>query len=191
MKLETQIEKLAEIGLHLSDGVTVDDIVYSFPRQEFEDNPFDLILFSYGIEVEREPWGRRVSMQVWNFDTECIVGTGSYVAILKEFARITGEPERLTELDDFVHMEDREAWLEYCIDGRRQRWDVDVIDDWADTLALNYVMDDIERDGHRFYFRDNGQAMVLFYLDLPSVTVLRSLCPHPIEPVVKTEDEVR
>ena len=26
-------------------------------------------------------------------------------------------------------------------------------------------MNDIECDGHRFYFQDNGQAMVLFYLD--------------------------
>jgi hypothetical protein len=190
MKLEMQIEKLAEIGLHLAEGITADDIVFSFPREEFEAKPFDLLLFSYGIEVEREPWGRPISTQVWNFDTECIVGTGSYVAIMEELRRITGQPERLTELNDFVHMDDRDAWLEYCIDGRRQRWDVDVIDDWADTLALSYVMDDIERDGFRFYFRDNGQAMILFYLDLPSVTALRALCPLPIEPVVKTNDEI-
>ena len=58
MKLEAQIEKLAEFGLPLNDGITVDDFLISWTREEYENSPFDTILFTYGIEVEKEPWGR-------------------------------------------------------------------------------------------------------------------------------------
>ncbi len=72
MTLEQQIATLAELGLHLNEGRTIDDLLDSLPRKDYEAQPFDLILFTYGIEVEREPWGRFFSSQVWNFDTECI-----------------------------------------------------------------------------------------------------------------------
>lgn len=36
MKLEQQLEKLAELGLPLNDGVTVDDLLYSFDREDYE-----------------------------------------------------------------------------------------------------------------------------------------------------------
>ena len=82
MKLETQLEQLGELGLILNPGITIEDILYSFARQAFEDKPFELLLFSFGIEVERASWGRRICNRVWNFDTECIVSTGDYVKIV-------------------------------------------------------------------------------------------------------------
>ena len=50
------------------------------------------------------------------------------------------------------------------VDGKTRNWTLDVQDDWADTLTLTYVMSDLERDGKRFYAKDNGQAMILYYL---------------------------
>jgi hypothetical protein len=79
MTLEKQLAELNRLGLNLADGVTIDDLLYSFGRQEYEKKPFDLILFVLGIEVERKPWGRPICSRVWNFDTECINGTGDYV----------------------------------------------------------------------------------------------------------------
>jgi hypothetical protein len=58
MKLETQIAKLADLGLPLNPGITVDDFLISWSRQDYEKKPFDTILFTYGMEVEQKPWGR-------------------------------------------------------------------------------------------------------------------------------------
>jgi hypothetical protein len=185
MRIEEQIARLAELGLHLNEGITVDDILYSFPREEFEKD-FELLLFSYGIQVEREPWGRWICPRVWNFDTECIVGSDSYINILKGLNRVVGY-EILTDLEDFVSLETQTAWLQYRIDNRVQRWDLDVIDDWADTLGLSYVMDDIERDGYRFYKVNNGQAMILFYLDEPTLAGLSELTNVTFETVLFTD----
>ncbi len=184
MTLEEQLAKLAALGLKLDDGITVDDILYSFDRKEYEERPFDLILFVLGIEVERAPWGRSVCSRVWNFDTECIGSTGDYVRIVKRLCQVAGQPDCLKDFSDFVNIDAGKAWLKYKVDGTERNWPVEVNDDWADTLTLNYVMDDIERDGRRFYFKDNGQAMVLFYLDPQTAAELNRLSNNALKPVL-------
>jgi hypothetical protein len=184
MTLEQQIETLAELGFHLNEGRTIDDLLDSFPRKDYETQPFDLILFTYGIEVEREPWGRFFSSQVWNFDTECIYSTGNYVEIVQSLCRISGQSERLTEIADFVDLESNTAWLEYIVDGQKRHWEVEVNDDWADTLTLSYVMDDLEQGDQRFYFIDNGQAMLLFYLNTSTASILNQMTNNALQPML-------
>ncbi len=183
MTLEEQLGKLAELGLKLDESVTIDDILYSGDREDYEERPFDLILLVLGGEVEREPWGRSVCSRVWNFDTECITSTGDYVGIVKRLCQVAGEPDRLKEVSDFVDIDAGKAWLKYKVDGTRRRRSVKVNDDWADTLTLAYVMEDIERDGRRFYAMDNGQAMVLFYLDSKTAAKLNRLSNNGLKPV--------
>ncbi|MBA3530967.1 MAG: hypothetical protein H0T73_03455 [Ardenticatenales bacterium] len=64
-------------------------------------------------------------------------------------------------------------------------WTVEVNDDWADMLTLSYVMADIERNGKRFYFKDNGQAMILFYLDTKTAVRLNALAGDALHPVLR------
>jgi hypothetical protein len=184
MTLEQQIATLAELGLHLNDGITIDDLLYSLPREEYEQRLFTTLLFTYGVEVERQPWGRFFSSQVWNFDTECIYGTGSYVKIVQSLCRTSGQSEQLTEIADFVDLELNTSWLEYTVDGQKRHWSVEVNDDWADTLTLSYVMDDLERDDQRFYFIDNGQAMLLFYLNASTATTLNQMTNNALQPML-------
>ena len=109
MKLEQQLAKLAELGLKLNDGVTVNDLIYSWKREAYEERPFDLILFVLGIEVERKPWGRPVCSHVWNFDTECIRATGDYAGIVKRLCGVAGDPDRLTERRGFRRSRSRKS----------------------------------------------------------------------------------
>lgn len=183
MKLEQQLEKLAELGITLDNGITIDDILYSFNREDYERQPFDLILFVLGIEVERAPYGRTVCSRVWNFDLECIGGSGDYTRITKRLCQVAGNSDQLENISDFVDLDAGTAWLQYEVDGQTKKWPVEINDDWADSLTLNYVMDDIQRDGHRFYFKDNGQAMVLFYFDSATASALNQLSHNALQPV--------
>jgi hypothetical protein len=184
MTIEHQLAKLADLGFKLDLGITVDDILYSFGRKDYEKRPFDLILFVLGIEVERAPWGRPVCSRVWNFDMECIGSTGDYVRIVKRLCQVAGQLNCLNDVSDFVDIEGGKAWLKYKVNGTERNWPVEVSDDWADALTINYVMDDIERDGRRFYFKDNGQAMVLFYLDFQTAADLNRLSNNALKPVL-------
>lgn len=184
MTLEDQLAKLQGCGIALDDGITVDDVLYSFDRSAYEEKPFDLLLFILGAEVEREPWGRPFCSRVWNFDTECIYQTGDYVKIVKRLCMVAGKPDLITDATDSVNLESGEAWLKYTVDGVSREWTVEVNDDWADTLTLSYVMDDIERDGYRFYAKENGQAQVLYYLDTKTAEDINALSNNALKAVL-------
>jgi hypothetical protein len=186
VQLETQLTKLAELGIVLNPGIEIEDLLYpvSGDRSAFEAKPFRTLIFLLGIEVEREPWGRRMCDRVWNFDTECIVSTGDYVSIVQNLCLLTGSPEYLTDITDQIDSESGDCWLEYSLQGRRQHWTVEFNDDWADMMTLSYVMEDLQRDGAQFYSFDNGQAMILLYLDPETATKLGDLCDEDLEPVI-------
>jgi xanthosine utilization system XapX-like protein len=184
LELETQLAKLANLGLALNAGIEIEDLLYSLDRSELEAEPFLPLIGLLGIEVERAPWGRRICNQVWNFDTECIYATGDYAKIAQKLGLLTGTPDYLTELVDSVDFEANNAWLEYTIEGRRQRWSIELNDDWADMMALSYVMENLQRDEKQFYSIDNGQSMILFYLDLEIANKLGDLCNEDLEPVI-------
>ncbi len=69
--LEAQLDALAALGFCLSDDASIDDFLFAFPRKQYEDKPFDLVLNMLGSEIQREPWGRPICPAVWDFDTEC------------------------------------------------------------------------------------------------------------------------
>ena len=70
------------------------------------------------------------------------------------------------------------------MNGTERHWNVEICDDWADMLTVSYVMDDIQRDGRRFYCIDNGQSMVLYYLDAATVAELNRLSSGAFKPVI-------
>ncbi|MFE6664932.1 hypothetical protein ACFVFH_15410 [Streptomyces sp. NPDC057697] len=175
MLLEDQLDRLAELGLPLAADRTVDELLYSWPREEYERKPFDLLLFALGCAVEEEPWERWFCDRAWHFDTECVRGPGSYVAIARQLCRITGLPDALSDVRDHVDLGEEEAWIEYTANGRRNSWPIDVHDDWADLMVVGCLIDELEHGERRFYVRHNGQAMTLLFLDDDAATRLNAL----------------
>jgi hypothetical protein len=184
LKLETQLIKLAELGLILNPDITIEDLLYSLDREIVEAKPFILLLSLFGAEVERAPWGRRICDRVWSFDPECIDGTGDYVKIVHQLCLLSGNPDYLIEITDYIDLESGDGWLEYTIGERRQHWTIEINDDWADMMTVSYVMEDIQQSGRQFYSIDNGQAMILFYLDRSTAEKLGDLCGEDLEPVI-------
>lgn len=165
--LEQQVADLANAGLHLNKGIAIDDLLHSFPREEFESAPYTTLLFMFGIEIEREPWGRYFSNVAWNFDYECIEGPGSYVAIVKELARITGRAEVVSNVSDNVDIDAPTATVTYTIGGRQKSIEAEINNDWADPEAVQTIARDVETaigDGRTYWAADNGQAVILFFI---------------------------
>ncbi len=163
--LENQIEILKDLGVTLNENVTIDDFLNSFDRGAYEDKPFDLILFIYGVEIESEPWGRRFSNNAWDFDVECIEDNGSYIEIVKNFALLSNKLDKIENIKDSVDFEKEQAWVSYSIDGIEKRYEAKFDNDWADPITVASIMSDLTSDGYSFYAKDNGQASIWFYLD--------------------------
>lgn len=175
LELEKQIEALADIGIALNEGVSVDDFLTSYSRHEYEEAPFDLILFVYGMEIEQEPWGRYFCDRAWDFDLEAIEDHGSYSSIVEQFHRMTGKAKTIEGLTDEVDLENGHALLKYVVDGEARTIEPKVDDDWADSAAVETVMRDLKEPGFDFYPKDNGQASTWFYLNESQAEALDEL----------------
>lgn len=187
MTLEEQLAALEALGFKLNDGATVEDLLYSFDRSEYEKQPFDALLFILGSEIEREPWGRYFSSVAWNFDTECIVENGDYVRIVNRLAELAGRSEDLTDVADSVDLERGVATLEYTLEGKTRSLTPTVNDDWADADVVNVILSDLERDGRYFYGIDNGQSTILYFLDEATASELRALTADPVVRMVPSK----
>jgi len=184
IKLEDQLAKLASVGLALEPGITIDDLLYSFDRQQYESRPFELVLFVLGVEVEREPWGRSFCTKVWNLDTECINDTGDYTAIAKRLCVVAGKPDALVEICDHVDIEGGKAWLKYKVAGVSRHWTAEVNNDWADMTVVSNIMADLQEHGRTFYGKDNGQEVVVFYLDDKAAEAINRLSGGALKPML-------
>ena len=166
--LEQQIGEFAAAGLPMLPGRTLEELLISWPRDEYESDPYQLLLFSYAGPVEREPFTEWFTGKGWNWDTECIGDTGSYVTVLREFERLTGE-QIFTELSDDAHYASGgTAHITYAIKaGETRKQSVELNHDWADTKAVFVILSEMERavgDDRHFYWADNGQAMLIYFI---------------------------
>ena len=185
ISLERQIADFATAGLHLNAGVTMDDLLHSFPRGEFEATPYSLLLFMFGVEIERAPWGRPFSKVAWNFDYECIDDPGSYTAIVNQLARITGRANIVSNVADNVDLDAPAATITYTIGGARRSVEAAINDDWADAEAVHRIAEDITNaigDGRKYWAADNGQAVILFFINDETAAKVNALTKGALTP---------
>jgi hypothetical protein len=90
LTLEQKLEILAGCGLSLAPPFTTQDLLESWPREEFEKPGFTLTLVGLGMTEERPPW-RNHCVNVWHLDTECIEDHGSYVRVAQRMAELCGQ----------------------------------------------------------------------------------------------------
>lgn len=165
--LETQIAALSEAGLVMEPGRTIDELLTSWSRDQYESDPYGLLLFMYGNEVEAEPWGRYFFARGWNFDMECLVEAGDYTRAFTDIVRITGQRQLVMHMSDDFDIHAETATIRYTINGRARVLSAKVDHDWADPEAVAAFARDLETtigDGRHFWAADNGQASVLFFL---------------------------
>jgi hypothetical protein len=154
--LEEQLTALATCGIRPNPGIAVDHLLESCARDEYENEPFSLVLTVLGNTLEREPWSP-LSDCIWHLDTECIEDHGSYGHIASRIKALAGAELPLNDIQDYVDIEEGRAWLSFRLNGEEIRWEPKVDNDWIDTTILS--------DFARLMERQNSQKR-LTYLDL-------------------------
>src|SRR3954454_25082344 len=78
--LEEQLRILDEVGIRPRPGVSVEQLLEHWGREEFHQQPFLLALLALGGETGDLPYVP-LSDTVWHLDTECIEDHGAYVLV--------------------------------------------------------------------------------------------------------------
>jgi hypothetical protein len=157
LTLERKLEILAECGMNLAPPFTANDLLESWPREEFEKPGFDLTLIGLGMTEERPPW-RSHSVNVWHFDTECIEGDGSYVRIAERMAELTQGALVIENARDQVDLEAGTASLDFEHSGGTAHMDFNVNDDWLDPAVFSQFAQILARSASSkvFLYHDTG-----------------------------------
>jgi hypothetical protein len=163
LTLEEQLSILNQCGLKLSAPFDVDELLTSWPREEYEASNFDLVLVGVGMTEERPPW-RNHCVNAWHFDTECIEGGGGYARIAKRMSEMAQGSLPLENISDFVDIDRKIAWLKFNFQGQEIRIDCQLEDDWADPLIFGHFVDLLARSDPSkifIYYSSGGQDCVI------------------------------
>jgi hypothetical protein len=139
LTLEQKLEILAGCGLSLAPPFTAQDLLESWPREEFEKPGFTLPLIGLGITEERPPW-RNHCVNVWHLDSECIEDHRAYVRVAQRMAELTQGSIVIENARDQVGLEAGIANLDFECFGKPVHIDFKVNDDWIDTAVLSHFV---------------------------------------------------
>ncbi len=99
--LEEKLATLEKCGLTLKAPFTVDDLLKSRDREEYEKDGYESVLYGLGMTEEQEPW-RDHSGNIWNFDTEAIQDHGDYKRIAERMVELSQGGLTLQNIQDHV-----------------------------------------------------------------------------------------
>ena len=140
ISLEEQLQGLAECGISLASGVDRYLLTSLASREQYEKDPYRLLLIAMGGEAEANSAAEHVgylSDDIWHFDSECIEDHGAYSTLAERIAVLAHGDLPLEQIEDYVDVEEGEAWLSFTLDGRHHRWQARVEDDWVDPSILS------------------------------------------------------
>lgn len=135
---EEQLQNLAGCGIKLRSEFLPEILFEDWTKEEFEKEPFELLLIALGDEKELSDgqW-TFLSDNIWHFDAECIEGNGSYINIAERLRDLAGDDLPLQNIKDYVDIDEESAWLEFTLDSKDYHLNFEVSDDWADTEIFN------------------------------------------------------
>jgi len=160
------LSPLANIGVHVRPGISNEDLLYSLEGTMESPVEWVQLLCVLGSEVERGDF-ERISDDIWHFDAECIEDHGHYRAVVNRFVILAKGALPLTEINDHVVIDEKEAWVEFTLDGKRVHWDLEVSDDWVDPQLYSRLQEAVapRGAGKRFFIVALGQDSLISFGD--------------------------
>ncbi|MGH9755044.1 MAG: hypothetical protein ACREA2_19885 [Blastocatellia bacterium] len=162
--MEKQLQTLHDCGIRLAPGITIDHLLASYDREDYEAKPFLHLLAVMGGELEEEPFVY-LSNDIWHFDTECIENHDDYARIAGRMRDLAGSALPLAEINDYVDVvEEEKAWLSFKLNGVETRWEAEVDNDWVDPQVFSMFADLLAKqptDKRYTYFDLKGQDCLI------------------------------
>lgn len=176
--LEDQLESIQSIGIRLKSGFNQESLLNEFGRNEYEKNPYELLLVAMGSEIETVDNGWvYLSNDIWHFDTECIEDHGDYVRIAERLRDLAKGNLPIENLKDFVDIEEGQAWIAFSLQGKDYKWDLHIEDDWVDPNIFFKFSQLIMDQGYKnnFVIAGLGQDCLITYCNPEQLDTLNVL----------------
>jgi len=180
ISLHEQIVRLAELGIKLNSGISIDSLLDEFSQEQFEKDPYQLLLISMGGEIFKDDHFYVASDQIWHLDTECIEDHGDYISIIERLKKMTGID--INHIKDFVDVENETAWVSFEYNNKQIKWDLQINDDWLDPEIFdkfNQLVRDVT--SKRLVISSLGQDCLIAYLTPEQLREINKLVKFKFE----------
>ncbi|MDM3870154.1 hypothetical protein QSV34_02165 [Porticoccus sp. W117] len=135
ISVEEQLSKIQECGIHMNSDSTLEDLFIWEDRSAIESAPYKPIIEALASEIEREPYSP-ISNNLWMCDYERIEDHGAYIEIIERLELMTNGALDLTNISDYVDVEEGTAWVQFEFRGKQIKWEATVDNDWLDPYII-------------------------------------------------------
>ncbi|HRQ97687.1 MAG TPA: hypothetical protein PK440_22335, partial [Candidatus Accumulibacter phosphatis] len=128
-------------------------------------------------DAENLPSLRFFSNNIWHLDTECIYGNGDYVYIMQRMSELAGGSLPLTEIEDYIDVEERKAWISFRFRTEQYKWQLKIDDDWIDWQIFTNLVHllDSQTSYKRFTCIDiQGQDILIGFSTVDEMETLKA-----------------
>ena len=183
VSLEDQLTRLASDGISLSDGVSIDALVYNNGRDTYEYEAYDFIFHALSDDLTDNPDDGTFSNNVWRIEHECIYADGDYCRVVQRLALLAGQTDYISDLIDRVDTQYDKSWVEYKHKGISRRYKAFTNGAYIDLEAFQTIASDFETSSHRFYFKGTAHTGFILYLSTSAAASLNRYISSPLMPL--------
>ncbi|MCP3793085.1 MULTISPECIES: hypothetical protein [Paenibacillus] len=177
---EDQLNKLSELGIFMSADLKKELLLEEFSRNEYEEDPYNLLLLTLGGEVEVNGEFINVSEEIWYLDTECIEDHGDYARIIIRLENMT--KLNLNNITDYVDIQNDTAWVSFEYMNELIRWEMKVDDDWLDMEIFKKFNELIKTEqSMELYISILDQGCLMGYFNKEQVIEINKLTKYKFE----------
>ncbi|MGG4214046.1 hypothetical protein [Paenibacillus sp. FSL L8-0638] len=177
---EDQLNKLSELGIFMSADLKKELLLEEFSRNEYEEDPYNLLLLTLGGEVEVNGEFINVSEEIWYLDTECIEDHGDYARIIIRLENMT--KLNLNNITDYVDIQNGTAWVSFEYMNELIRWEMKVYDDWLDMEIFKKFNELIKTEqSMKLYISILDQGCLMGYFNKEQVIEINKLTKYKFE----------
>ncbi|MBA2936894.1 hypothetical protein HZF08_01085 [Paenibacillus sp. CGMCC 1.16610] len=169
ISIEEQLANLSKIGITLKGNIEIIDIL-DFKISDYEERPYIHLIMCMGRERDSVldfisdvyP-----SNDVWCFDRECIEDHGDYVQVLKRIAIMVEPALSLTDIQDYVNIQEGKVWIAFKANSTNYRYSLSVQDDWLSPEIFLIFSELLAERGssRRFFFADTGNEILVVLIE--------------------------
>lgn len=142
VSFEEQLETFRSLGLELNDGITQKDLLDINDREDYEDEPWELLYTAMGEENDDD---LPLSDNLFYCDGGFIEFPGDYITIVRNMGRISNGELLFTNIRDHVDIAGKSAWVSFDLNGENYKYDLKVEHDKLDTALLDKIQELAEK----------------------------------------------
>ncbi|WP_420539096.1 hypothetical protein ACN92M_16920 [Paenibacillus polymyxa] len=177
---EDQLNQLSELGIFMRSDFKKELLLEETSRSEYEEDPYNLLLFTLGGEVEVNGEFINVSDEIWYLDAECIEDHGDYARVIMRLGNMT--KLKLNKITNYVDIQNSTAGVSFEYKKELIRWEMKVDDDWLDMEIFKKFNELTQTEqSMKLYISILDQGCLVGYFNQEQVIELNKLTKYKFE----------